>query len=432
MAGITPEQIETWKNIGKWGLGGAAAGAAGMGAANLMSDKPEDPNDPEAHHNSLLKSMLLGASMGGVAGAGIKGGLNAWNPAGATQSGIADSIAPPYTRTPPSVLQKATGMVSANPEVTGALTFAGSVIGQGGKAKVTEGLIKNLGGTGGKDKFDEAVKSKIQSLPSPGQDPNSQAFDNWKKNNLGIGEDTDEYKAALTGRAQTAQVSGLRRLYEGLGGDMSKVMKFLKADGKLPDALGHQNTPQAGIPRQFQDLGSPAMERRKSVGPTFANYTHGPRYLSHVIKNWTLQPILDLKDKLMGLPASAPQSSYNRIAADHVDPRELSGLTGFALRGLSLKNNQGGVSRNISLPVSAPMQDMIKGEHSELPYLMNKPMGRWSKAGLHGGIAYGGAKLLQDQLLQRLAYKSAISDPSKLRQIHELKAMQEREAWKQQ
>jgi hypothetical protein len=71
---------------------GAGLGAAGMGAANMMSDEEEDH-----HPGSLMKSMLLGAGLGGAGGASVRAGADIMkpdqgSPAGLKASGLPEKL----------------------------------------------------------------------------------------------------------------------------------------------------------------------------------------------------------------------------------------------------------------------------------------------------------------------------------------------------
>jgi hypothetical protein len=83
----SPDAETLLSGLGSWALPMSAVGAAGMGAANLLSPA-DDPDHPEQKKRSLLNSMLLGASLGGVAGAGGRAAVNWWKPEIADEAGM--------------------------------------------------------------------------------------------------------------------------------------------------------------------------------------------------------------------------------------------------------------------------------------------------------------------------------------------------------
>ena len=156
--------------IGSWAGLGAATGALGMGAANLMQ-----PNDEQHHHKSLLKSMLLGGALGGVVGGGSRALADVYSPQMANDptSAFSQLLGPkqPQSAAPSSstAFDKAVG---AHPLI------AGTTIGSGTTAiakylqKLRLHRIANLKG----ESVDKVVEPTMRGLKYYGTRPGVQGL----------------------------------------------------------------------------------------------------------------------------------------------------------------------------------------------------------------------------------------------------------------
>ena len=137
--GISPSPGTLLSGLGSWALPGAAIGAAGMGAANLMS-----PEDPITHKKkSLLKSMLLGGALGGSAFAGARAYSDWKNPAIASDPGMATDT---LFGTPPTPAEAnpITAALGWSPATTTAVGGGAGFLGGAGYGHRTANQVKTF------------------------------------------------------------------------------------------------------------------------------------------------------------------------------------------------------------------------------------------------------------------------------------------------